>query len=180
LKLIIKFIFFIFVFQYVRADCAAPSINLERHKGLVHGFLVKTFDRSYNENSPFYNLTQDESEILLSQKSEFVKVSSGTGWISIEEKATNIKFKEIDINYHSIKKRIEEILIPDEYDFQHYLKDRETYNLPDKYLRIPYIRGFDLTEDGEVDLLVFDVNGYTGVINIVNGKWFKLIDPICC
>jgi|TARA_R110001583_G_scaffold188690_1_gene351062 hypothetical protein len=107
------------LFQYVRADCAAPSIDLDVHEGLVHGFMVKTYDGAYNEKSPYYNLTQEESETVLRQKSEYIKVPSGTGWVSIEEKTTDIKFKEIDIDYLLIKKRIEEFLVPDEYDYQY-------------------------------------------------------------
>jgi hypothetical protein len=184
MKPIVKFLFFMILFQHVRADCAAPTIDLDVHEGLVHGFMVKTYDGDYNEKSPYYKLTQEESETLLRQKSEFIKVSSGTGWVSIEEKATDIKFQEINIDFPLIKKRIEGVLVPDEYDYQYYLKERELHNLPDKYLHVSYVRGFDLTGDEKADLLVFGVsplsNVYTGVISIVNGKWFKLIDPICC
>ncbi|MFT6113923.1 MAG: hypothetical protein ACJA10_000859 [Oleispira sp.] len=43
---------------------------------------------------------------------------------------------------------------------------------------------FQYAGDEKANILVFGVspfsNVYTGVISIVNGKWFKLIDPICC
>ena len=133
---------FLFTVNKAIADCNAPNIDLELHKGKFLGFEIKQFYSSRNdENSKFYQMTQDEVEKILRKDKSYVETFAGTGWLEIRTEDTTKKFDELNLESSMYSKWIKNKLVQSEHDLETSASEFG------KYLTISNIRGFDLNRD---------------------------------
>ena len=142
--------------KFSYADCDAPDLAFSSHNDELFGYKITSIPGDY--------AIEDQVKI-----NDTLIDLNGVYFLFHPLSSSEI-VSEVKIT----KSRIKSKLLQSMKSSEHY------YGARPQTFEVGEIRGYDLTGDLQVDILLFEVDSYTGAVGLLDSKWVVVIEPMCC
>ena len=142
--------------KFSYADCDAPDLTFSSHSDELYGYKITRIPGDY--------AIGDQVKI-----NDTLIDLNGVYFLFHPLSSSEI-VSEVKITQSKTKSNLMQSMKSSE----HYYGERpQTFEVGE-------VRGYDLTGDLQVDILLFEVDSYTGAVGLLDSKWVVVIEPMCC
>ena len=142
--------------KFSYADCDAPDLTFPTHSNEIYGYKITSIPGDYAIGD---QVKIDDTLIDL----------NGVYFLFHRLSSSEI-VSEVKITQSKTKSK----LLQGMQSSEHYYGERpQTFEVGE-------VRGYDMTGDLQVDILLFEVDSYTGAVGLLDSKWVALVEPMCC